>query len=115
MPFLIRPFRRFTVQCPVSYNAGPFQGRWIPRGLKSWLVPLQSEADGFILHRDLALQWKSRRTARSQLLVHVQNHAEDSPVRETLTSTGHDRVFWRDPEVLRSCSTNCTARMWSSL
>ena len=27
MPFSIRPFRRFPVQCPVSYNAGPFQGQ----------------------------------------------------------------------------------------
>ena len=98
MPFIIRPYRRFPVQCLVSYNAGPFQCRWTPRGLKSGLVPLHSEADGFILRRDLALQWKSRRTARSRLLVHVQNHAEDSPVRETLTSTGHDRVFWCAPE-----------------
>ena len=24
MPFTIRPFRRFPVQCPVTYNAGPF-------------------------------------------------------------------------------------------
>lgn len=27
MPFSIRPFRRFPVQCSVTYNAGPFQGR----------------------------------------------------------------------------------------
>ncbi len=27
MPFLIRPFRRFPVQCSVTYNAGPFQGQ----------------------------------------------------------------------------------------
>ena len=26
MPFILRPFRRFPVQCPVTYNAGPFQG-----------------------------------------------------------------------------------------
>jgi hypothetical protein len=25
MPFTIRPYRRFPVQCSVSYNAGPFQ------------------------------------------------------------------------------------------
>ena len=24
MPFTIRPFRRFPVQCAVTYNAGPF-------------------------------------------------------------------------------------------
>ena len=24
MPFTIRPFRRFPVQCPITYNAGPF-------------------------------------------------------------------------------------------
>ena len=29
MPFLIRPFRRFPVQCAVSYNAGLFQGQGI--------------------------------------------------------------------------------------
>jgi hypothetical protein len=27
MPFSIRPFRRFPVQCSVSYNAGPFEGQ----------------------------------------------------------------------------------------
>ena len=27
MPFSIRPFRRFAVQCPVSYNAGSAQGQ----------------------------------------------------------------------------------------
>lgn len=27
MPFTIRPFRRFPVQCFVTYNAGPFQGQ----------------------------------------------------------------------------------------
>ena len=26
MPFSIRPFRRFPVQCVVSYSAGPFRG-----------------------------------------------------------------------------------------
>ena len=25
MPFSIRPFRRFPVQCSITYNAGPFQ------------------------------------------------------------------------------------------
>ena len=24
MPFVLRPFRRFPLQCPVTYNAGPF-------------------------------------------------------------------------------------------
>ena len=27
MPFSIRPYRRFPVHCPVSYNAGPSQGQ----------------------------------------------------------------------------------------
>ena len=27
MPFVLRPFRRFPVQCAVTYNAGPFQGQ----------------------------------------------------------------------------------------
>ena len=27
MPFSIRPFRRFPVQCSVTYNAGPFHGQ----------------------------------------------------------------------------------------
>jgi hypothetical protein len=27
MPFLIRPSRRFPVQCSVTYNAGLFQGQ----------------------------------------------------------------------------------------
>jgi hypothetical protein len=26
MPFSIRPFRRFPVQCAATYNVGPFQG-----------------------------------------------------------------------------------------
>src|SRR5580765_974034 len=29
MPFTIRSFRRFPVQCSVTYNAGPFQGQGI--------------------------------------------------------------------------------------
>jgi hypothetical protein len=27
MPFSIRPYRRFPVQCAVTYNTGPFQGQ----------------------------------------------------------------------------------------
>ena len=27
MPFVLRPYRRFPVQCSVTYNAGPFQGQ----------------------------------------------------------------------------------------
>ena len=27
MPFSIRPYRRFPVQCYFTYNAGPFQGQ----------------------------------------------------------------------------------------
>ena len=27
MPFSIRPYRRFPVQCSVTYNAGPFEGQ----------------------------------------------------------------------------------------
>jgi hypothetical protein len=27
MPFTLRPYRRFPVQCSVTYNAGPFQGQ----------------------------------------------------------------------------------------
>lgn len=27
MPFSVRPFRRFPVQCAVTYNAGPLQGQ----------------------------------------------------------------------------------------
>jgi len=27
MPFSIRPYCRFPVQCSVTYNAGPFQGK----------------------------------------------------------------------------------------
>jgi hypothetical protein len=27
MPFVVRPYRRFPVQCAVTYNAGPFQGQ----------------------------------------------------------------------------------------
>ena len=27
MPFTLRPYRRFPVQCFVTYNAGPFQGQ----------------------------------------------------------------------------------------
>jgi PilZ domain len=27
MPFSLRPYRRFSVQCPVTYHTGPFQGQ----------------------------------------------------------------------------------------
>jgi hypothetical protein len=36
--------------------------------------------------------------ARSRLIVQVKNHVDGSQIRETLTSTGADQVFWFDPE-----------------
>lgn len=36
--------------------------------------------------------------AKNRMLVQVQNHADGSQVRETLTSTGSNQVFWFDPE-----------------
>ena len=36
--------------------------------------------------------------AKNRILVQVQNHADGSQVRETLTSTGASQVFWFDPE-----------------
>ena len=36
--------------------------------------------------------------AKNQLVVFVKNHADGSQVREALTSTGTDQVFWFDPE-----------------
>lgn len=36
--------------------------------------------------------------AKSRMAVEVQNHADGSQVRETLTSTGTSQVFWFDPE-----------------
>ena len=36
--------------------------------------------------------------AKSQLVVFVKNHADGSQVREALTSTGTNQVFWFDPE-----------------
>ena len=36
--------------------------------------------------------------AKSQLAVQVKNRADGSQVRETLTSTGINQVFWFDPE-----------------
>jgi uncharacterized lipoprotein YajG len=37
-------------------------------------------------------------TAKSRLSVQVKNNADGSQVRETLTSTGVNQVFWFDPE-----------------
>ena len=36
--------------------------------------------------------------AKNRMLVQVQNQADGSQVRETLTSTGASQVFWFDPE-----------------
>jgi hypothetical protein len=36
--------------------------------------------------------------AKIRMVVQVQNHADGSQVRETLTSTGASQVFWFDPE-----------------
>src|SRR5262245_52056674 len=36
--------------------------------------------------------------AKNRMAVHVENHADGSQVRETLTSTGSNQVFWFDPE-----------------
>jgi hypothetical protein len=36
--------------------------------------------------------------AKSRMVVQVKNHADSSQVRETLTSTGSNQVFWFTPE-----------------
>jgi len=36
--------------------------------------------------------------AKSRMVVQVNNHADGSQVRETLTSAGTNQVFWFDPE-----------------
>ncbi|MBI3807671.1 MAG: hypothetical protein HY281_09215 [Nitrospirae bacterium] len=36
--------------------------------------------------------------ATSRIAIEVQNHADGSQVRETLTSSGTNQVFWFDPE-----------------
>jgi hypothetical protein len=36
--------------------------------------------------------------AKNRMVVQVINHADGSQVRETLTSTGSNQVFWFDPE-----------------
>jgi hypothetical protein len=36
--------------------------------------------------------------AKSRMVVQVNNHADGSQVRETLTSAGSNQVFWFDPE-----------------
>jgi hypothetical protein len=36
--------------------------------------------------------------AKNRMIVKVQNHADGSQVRETLTSAGTNQVFWFDPE-----------------
>jgi len=35
---------------------------------------------------------------KNRLIIFVKNHADGSQVRETLTSTGTDQVFWFDPD-----------------
>jgi hypothetical protein len=37
-------------------------------------------------------------TAKNKIVVQVQNHADGSQVRETLTGAGTNQVFWFDPE-----------------
>jgi hypothetical protein len=37
-------------------------------------------------------------SAKSRMVVQVKSHADGSQVRETLTSTGTNQVFWFDPE-----------------
>ena len=41
---------------------------------------------------------QTRLNAKSRMVVQVKNHADGSQVRETLTSTGTNQVFWFDPE-----------------
>lgn len=36
--------------------------------------------------------------AKNRLVVQVQNHTDGSQIRETLTGTGSNQVFWFDPE-----------------
>ncbi len=51
MPFSTRPFRRFPVQCSVTYNAGPFQGQGTVWNLSS---------TGWRLSRDLPVWPRAR-------------------------------------------------------
>jgi hypothetical protein len=39
MPFTIRPFRRFPVQCAVTYNVGSFEWQQDTIGNLPFLVP----------------------------------------------------------------------------
>ncbi len=42
MRFMIRPFRRFPVQCSVTYNAVPFQGQGtVCEPLMHWMASLR--------------------------------------------------------------------------
>lgn len=41
---------------------------------------------------------KTALNSKNRMIVQVQNHADGSQVRETLTSTGANQVFWFDPE-----------------
>ena len=54
MPFLIRPFRRFPVCCPETYQCGLLRAR----------APMESLAHG------LALPWQSAAASRGSLLAH---------------------------------------------
>ena len=47
MPFVLRPYRRFPVQCPVTYNTGSFEGRGTIWNLSS---------NGWRLSGDLPMQ-----------------------------------------------------------
>jgi hypothetical protein len=48
MPFSIRPYRRFPLQCAVTYNAGPFQGHGTVWNL-SWTESKKVEGTIFFL------------------------------------------------------------------
>lgn len=41
---------------------------------------------------------KTDLNGKNRLIIFVKNHADGSQVRETLTSTGTNQVFWFDPE-----------------
>lgn len=58
---------------------------------------LSIDATSGIMHTDLS--------AKNTLVLQIINHSDDSTVRERVTGTGSDQVFWFEPEDAQSLTT----------
>jgi hypothetical protein len=109
MPFTLQPYRRFPVQCAVTYNAEPFQGQgtiwnlsctgWRlsgdlpirPGEILSLTVTLQNEQHILIL--EAVVRWsREQEFAVENILIEPHTHARLQHYVKRLVQSTHENL-----------------------